>query len=491
MIRLKFDKNNVDKEIKRIKSIKIDDKARLMELMQDWAYSVAFAVAHENKPDNDPLISKFGSEENFTKYVRALASKLHEAGYKINISNPKISKYFENFKFSYYIPEYNDDDDDDETNQINEDILSDLPNMIVNKGFIKIVGSSLESDSPNDLDVYINAEPEDVPEWLHKRIQILFSKQFDLPVQIIYNKFNGPIENYIDVYDLVLINNTNKNDMYFSKPDIPIIKPYKTFWNTITENDIPFQHWVMQPKYNGMKIIIMPDGSVYSENMNRLKLDLDFIFRKKPNKDIIFIGEVWSKKLPRQTSVGYAKKGIMTKDMLVTIYDAVETDNLHVPYKDRFNYILRYIKNQYIVPEYDDLSEMKKIMKYTYFDGIIIKNLDASFTESKQMIKVKKEIDFDAKVIDVLKTKNGTYIYKVAFDKNGELVYAGKTMATKDKCKVGDIIEIAPLEITHYNEDDKLKIYVSRVKGISTNTKPDEYDTVIKVAKIHGLLNEV
>jgi len=552
---MRFDAKTVLQEIKKLK-----DKPT-NELVFDWSILNAWANKLTNacKELPDFIKTKFGSIENFDKYTTTLYTELKRRGVNIKLKN-NIKEHIKINESSLLAIELYDDADKlmnkividtetgetevqntesldtvdqdliDKAEELQEDLdpnknteviqcnfkqlqLSELPNYIVKRGFVKLVGSHVnQTNKPHefsDIDIYIDMPAETVPTWMHKKLHLMLSKLFDKPVQLIYQNsdVNGPTEDAVTLYDLVLVKRVEYEPVYFESNEIElstndigkminiknvkIFKPYKAFYGleNISVKDIPYDNYIIEPKYNGMRVIIFDGGKeVYSEDRNKLPLDLSYVFSDKVPNTYVFSGEIWSDVLPRQTVIGKVKKGEMNKEMNVTIYDVLNPDE---DYRTQLQIIRKYVNPKYRVKTFDSLGNtIKFVEKHPEYDGIIIKDLDTIASDKKRMIKVKKEADIDVQILKVYKNKNGTYKYEVGYSDNNEVKSLGKTFSTKQKFDIGDIVEIACEEIEYYN-DGTISGYAMNVKGISNNTQPYDKKEIIKIAKDSGVLNYI
>jgi len=357
-------------------------------------------------------------------------------------------------------------------------------------------------DDESDVDIYVDMPNEDVPTWIHKKLHLMLSKLFEKPVQLIYQnpEVNGPTEDSIVLYDLILVKHIEYEPAYidetielskgiFTFKDIKIPKPYKVVYglDNISVKDIPFTNYTIQPKYNGMRVVIFNGGKVvYSKDGNKLPLDLSFIFANRVPDNYVFTGEVWSDTLPRQIVIGKAKKGEMDKELTVTIYGVL---NPNVDYRTQLQLIKKYIKQKYRVKNFTSLSEATQyVNRHPEFDGIVIKNLDATSSDRTYFMKVKKETDVDVQILKRMENKNGTYKYEVGYLDGNTIQSFGETFSTKQKFNPGDIIEVSCYEISQYN-NGSVKGYAIRVKGLSSHNKPYTKKEILKVARDSGILN--
>jgi len=549
---MNFDVKTVLQELKKLKD------RPTAELVFDW--SILHAYAHKLKKSKSKtktkikteelpefIKKKFGSVENFSKYATALYTELKRRG--INVKLKDVLKDYIKVnehslmavdlymsasdlsrleKLCVNVNDNNDNDDNsndngndndyDTNNELEPDIdLDGLPNYVLKRGFVRLVGSLVtrhkfgnseftRSPEESDVDIYVDMPAEEVPTWIHKKLHLMLSKVFGKPVQIIYQnpEINGPTEDAITLYDLVLVKRIEYEPAYIeeeielSSPskvsfkDLHIPRAYKAIYglDNISAKDIPFENYVIQPKYNGMRIVVFDGGKkVYTDSGNKLSIDVSYVFTGKVPDNYVFIGEVWSDTLPRSTVIGKVKKGEMDKELTVTIYDVVYPEE---DYRTQLQMIKKYVKPKYRVKNFSTLSDaIKFVEKHPEFDGIVIKNLDATPSDRQYMIKVKKEADVDVQVIKRLRNKNGTYKYEVGYLDGDELKSFGETFSTKQKFNKGDIIEVSCEEVTYYEDENIVKGYAMRVKGASNNTRPYTKKEIIKVAKSSGILNIV
>ena len=545
-----FDVKTVLQELKKLKD------RPTAELVFDW--SILHAYAHrlkrsksETKTKTEELSGfikrKFGSIENFSRYATALYTELKRRGVNVKLKDvlkdyikvnehslvaidlymsasdlSRLEKSCVNVNDNNNNDDNSDDDngnDYDTNNELRPDIdLDGLPNYILKRGFVRLVGSLVtrhkfggnseftRSLEESDVDIYVDMPAEEVPTWIHKKLHLMLSKAFGKPVQIIYQnpEINGPTEDAITLYDLVLVKRIEYEPAYvedeieLSAPgkvsfrDIRLPKAYKAIYglDNVSAKDIPFENYVIQPKYNGMRIVIFDGGKkVFTDSGNRLSIDVSHVFTGRVPDNYVFVGEVWSDTLPRSTVIGKVKKGEMDKELTVTICDVVYPEE---DYRTQLQMIRKYVKPKHRVKNFNTLSDaIKFVEKHPEFDGVIIKNLDVTPSDRQYMIKVKKEADVDVQVIKRYRNKNGTYKYEVGYLDNNELRLFGETFSTKQKFNEGDIIEVSCEEVTYYENEDIVKGYAIRVKGTSNNVRPYTKKEIIKIAKSSGILNVV
>jgi len=536
---MNFDVKTILQELKKLK-----DKPTT-ELVFDWSIIHAWAnKLKQSKETPDFLKKKFGSIENFSKYATVLYTelkrrnvnvklkdamkdyvKVDEASLKaadLYLSAEELNEQTKQEQYEEQIQiqeqEQGQEQTEDEEVNISLDLdLNQIPNFILKRGFIKLVGSTVTRLKPrlntneftrppeeSDIDIYVDMPAEEVPTWVHKKLHLMLSKLFGQPVQLIYQNpdINGPTEDAITLYDLVLVRHIEYEPAYIEKEielstpskmsfkDLRLPKAYKAIYglDNVSAKDIPFENYVIQPKYNGMRIVVFDGGKkVFTDSGNRLSIDVSHIFAGRVSDNYVFVGEIWSDTLPRSTVIGKVKKGEMDKELTVTICDVVYPEE---DYRTQLQMIKKYVKPKYRVKNFNTLSDaIKFVEKHPEFDGVIIKNLDATPSDRQYMIKVKKEADVDVQIVKRYRNKNGTYKYEVGYLDNNELKLFGETFSTKQKFNEGDIIEVSCEEVTYYEDEDAVKGYAIRVKGVSNNTKPYTKNEIIKIAKSSGILN--
>ena len=512
---MKFDINTILQELKKLK------EKPTSELTFDWAIINAWANRlnkSKSKTEPDFIKKKFGSIDNFIKYTTAVYTELKRRNIDVKIKD-SLKDYIninENSFFTVidlydaankmktqalnkYIEENVQEKIQENANEQTPD-LPELPNYILKRNFIRLVGSTVngKDTEDSDVDIFIDMPADEIPTWIHKKLHLMLSKQFDKPVQIIYQDpdINGPTEDAIVLYDLVLIKRHEYEPAYVNDLKIELSKiknkptpAFKTIYglDNVSKKDIPFDNYINQPKYNGMQVIITDGGvSVYSKNNNKLSIDLSHIFTEKT--PYVFAGEIWSDVLPRQTAIGKVLSGDLNKELNITIYDIIYNNE---PYRTNLQLIEKYVKPEYVVKNFDNLTDAISYVKdHPEYDGIIIKDLDATSWYSKRMIKVKKEADIDVQVIRRFKNKNGTFKYEVGYLDGKDLISMGETFSTNYNFEPGNIIEISCGEINQY-DSNVIKGYAMRVKGVSTNKKPYSKTQILKIAKSSGLLNYI
>ena len=523
---MNFDVKTILQELKKLK-----DKPTA-ELVFDWSIIHAWAnKLKQSKETPEFLKKKFGSIENFSKYATVLYTELKRRNVNVKLKDAlkdyvKVDEaslkaadlYLSAEELSEKTKQEQCEEDEEEQRQEQQDEclgLNQIPNFVLKRGFIKLVGSTVTRHKLNtneftrppeesDIDIYVDMPAEEVPTWIHKKLHLMLSKLFGQPVQLIYQNpdVNGPTEDAITLYDLVLVKRIEYEPAYIEEEielstpskvsfrDLRLPKAYKAIYglDNVSAKDIPFENYVVQPKYNGMRIVVFDGGKkVFTDSGNRLSIDVSHVFTGRVPDNYVFVGEVWSDTLPRSTVIGKVKKGEMDKELTVTICDIVYPEE---DYRTQLQMIRKYVKPKYRVKNFNTLNDaIKFVEKHPEFDGIVIKNLDATPSDRQYMIKVKKEADVDVQVIKRYRNKNGTYKYEVGYLDGGEIKSFGETFSTKQKFNEGDIIEVSCEEVTYYEDEDVIRGYAIRVKGASNNSKPYTKNEIIKIAKSSGILN--
>ena len=171
--------------------------------------------------------------------------------------------------------------------------------------------------------------------------------------------------------------------------------------------------WYYEPKIDGFRAIVFPDNSVYSRYGNKFNVNLDL----KMPKDYCIDGELIDTNY-YDTFVIRRKYNIDTSKVKLCVFDIVPTNIIlkggeyNVPYLQRKEMLKEfYEKNKnnkhLIFLDYKPLKnkDVFQLLKteFKHHEGLMLKQKDSPYVtkRTKYWIKIKHQIDIDAKVIDI------------------------------------------------------------------------------------------
>lgn len=174
--------------------------------------------------------------------------------------------------------------DEDSVTENNTIKIPDSKDVLIIKDFISLVGSSVKKDDFNDIDILIRAdESKEFFKSLMESIVLQIRKLFDNKYAIHYiTAPQGPHDDYIPLFDLVLRANTNKQIQYietinalnlkflpvktkggygeytFSVSDEGLNACWELWAQGLIANGIPI---VIQKKFDGFRVIARKSGN--------------------------------------------------------------------------------------------------------------------------------------------------------------------------------------------------------------------------------------
>ena len=250
--------------------------------------------------------------------------------------------------------------------------------------------------------------------------------------------------------------------------------------------------WVVQEKYDGMRIQIHKTNTIKVYSFNNRDITSKFDKQIKILSDekfpkCILDGEVTlyneDEPLHRADTIAFinAEKGDKNYELKVNIFDIMKLEGEEVwneKLEDRLTRLMNnfsshsdeYLKfpNKSNTRFADSLEEIedysKEIMKNPTSEGVVIKDAKSSYVVGKKKnpkwIKWKKFVDLDLIVLSTRKNKNGTFSYtlgagpvdnddyKPLVEVNGKkYLNVGKALNTKNKVEDGKIIRVKVDEV--------------------------------------------
>jgi len=260
------------------------------------------------------------------------------------------------------------------------EMVKNLRSLVYVPDFISIVGSSVKSDAPEDIDICIRAEEWRRDKSLELRISRLFPKEIRENLHFIWNP-QGPHDDYIPLFSLGLfkypelrrhyvtemIDEVQKKLKLFSK-----FKPLKPseYASRFFELDELMKWWltpeklkigvVVEEKFDGLRVICQRDGDkvlIYFEDAkkDRSKYLPSIVkaLKSLPCNQVILDGELLEKKgdqqVPRKDLVRWATSNDPGSDsgVFIHFFDILYLDGKalnQMPLLERKKYLKQIIK---------------------------------------------------------------------------------------------------------------------------------------------------
>jgi ATP-dependent DNA ligase len=171
--------------------------------------------------------------------------------------------------------------------------------------------------------------------------------------------------------------------------------------------------WYYEPKIDGFRAIVFPDNNVYSRYGNKFNVNLNL----KIPKDYCIDGELINTNY-YDTFVIRRKYNIDVSKVKLCVFDIVPTNiilkggDYNVSYLQRKEMLKEFYEknknNKYLIfLDYKPLKnkDVFQLLKteFKHHEGLMLKQKDSPYItkRTKYWIKVKHQIDIDAKVIDI------------------------------------------------------------------------------------------
>ena len=372
-----------------------------------------------------------------------------------------------------------------------------------------------------DIPLYIiehyGAEGKDT-----RRVKSKFKSAFSR-LKEMYNE-TYPEDKWDSLVDLDVVKAEKSEE---EKQEVDFIIPNKPMYRIFETDDLKqlkgfSGEWLVQEKYDGMRIQIHKDGDsikIYSFNKKDItdKCPLQVKEMEKKNfGDCILDAELTlfldDEPLHRADTVAHVFKKETKGRLSAHVFDIMKHEGKMIadePLRERVN-ILFYQYSSHStenlafpskkdtriadsIKEVEDYS--KVIMELPSSEGVVIKDIESTYIIGKQKnpkwIKWKKFVDLDVVVLDSKKTASGLYSYTMGIgpvnaetSRNykttelGDKAYlsVGKALNTKEKVDVGDIVRVKVDEVK--KGKDGFSLYSAKVIEIPEVTESDRVDTL-------------
>ena len=372
-----------------------------------------------------------------------------------------------------------------------------------------------------DIPLYIiehyGAEGKDT-----RRVKSKFKSAFSR-LKEMYNE-TYPEDKWDSLVDLDVVKAEKSEE---EKQEVDFIIPNKPMYRIFETDDLKqlkgfSGEWLVQEKYDGMRIQIHKDGDsikIYSFNKKDItdKCPLQVKEMEKKNfGDCILDAELTlfldDEPLHRADTVAHVFKKKTKGRLSAHVFDIMKHEGKMIadePLRERVN-ILFYQYSSHStenlafpskkdtriadsIKEVEDYS--KVIMELPSSEGVVIKDIESTYIIGKQKnpkwIKWKKFVDLDVVVLDSKKTASGLYSYTMGIGpvnaetartykttELGDKAYlsVGKALNTKEKVDVGDIVRVKVDEVK--KGKDGFSLYSAKVIEIPEVTESDKVDTL-------------
>ena len=372
-----------------------------------------------------------------------------------------------------------------------------------------------------DIPLYIiehyGAEGKDT-----RRVKSKFKSAFSR-LKEMYNE-TYPEDKWDSLVDLDVVKAEKSEE---EKQEVDFIIPNKPMYRIFETDDLKqlkgfSGEWLVQEKYDGMRIQIHKDGDsikIYSFNKKDItdKCPLQVKEMEKKNfGDCILDAELTlfldDEPLHRADTVAHVFKKKTKGRLSAHVFDIMKHEGKMIadePLRERVN-ILFYQYSSHStenlafpskkdtriadsIKEVEDYS--KVIMELPSSEGVVIKDMESTYIIGKQKnpkwIKWKKFVDLDVVVLDSKKTASGLYSYTMGIGpvnaetartykttELGDKAYlsVGKALNTKEKVDVGDIVRVKVDEVK--KGKDGFSLYSAKVIEIPEVTESDKVDTL-------------
>ena len=372
-----------------------------------------------------------------------------------------------------------------------------------------------------DIPLYIiehyGAEGKDT-----RRVKSKFKSSFSR-LKEMYNE-TYPEDKWDALVDLDVVKAEKSEE---EKQEVDFLIPNKPMYRIFETDDLKqlkgfSGEWLVQEKYDGMRIQIHKDGDsikIYSFNKKDItdKCPLQVKEMEKKNfGDCILDAELTlfleDEPLHRADTVAHVFKKETKGRLSAHVFDIMKHEGKMIadePLRERVN-ILFYQYSSHStenlafpskkdtriadsIKEVEDYS--KVIMELPSSEGVVIKDIESTYIIGKQKnpkwIKWKKFVDLDVVVLDSKKTASGLFSYTMGIGpvnaetartykttELGDKAYlsVGKALNTKEKVDVGDIVRVKVDEVK--KGKDGFSLYSAKVIEIPEVTESDKVETL-------------
>lgn len=357
--------------------------------------------------------------------------------------------------------------------------------------FIEIVGSSVSSDNPNDVDILIRADIDDKNVFINKEgLIVALRKIFDPDktgkLHFVFNP-QGAHDTSKPVYDLVLVPKEfiSKRVHPFShyRFQKPMMLGYTEFFSAdeLWKNWASTQHTTLyiSPKIDGLRVSMQKLGNeirIYFEDSNDPKTELlpKIADELKNFPDIILEGELVAKKNGKWLSRPDMISAVRTKkedvEFYVFTYDVLYYggDVHDQPFVSRIN-IISKSKSEHIIPlkQYkfsgNDFKVFENLCKEALkfdapLEGVVVRRSDMKYTfgTTDDYVKYKLYAQIKVKILSRNKTKDGNIVYTCGIKLNDNEYYnIGNTFKIEtDIAKDSDFLEVGIEEFIDFKNGE-------------------------------------
>lgn len=334
-----------------------------------------------------------------------------------------------------------------------------LEDAVIIENFVSLIGSFVTNkEKPNDIDFLLRFD-RGTPEFIERATKVRIAKMLESVAEDLHFTADpeGPHDDYVPIYDLVLrkrkpelVNLSSKSQIppenYFEfEKKVVLGKPYlpqKPYGSAFYEIEDALKHlkegkkYSIEFKYNGFHAVahkIGKDVKIFSEQLKDLSAAFptlrEEIYKLAPDHDFIIDGELvpYSKsgkalgRNPLMKFIGAVKSGKKLDDSLIKfhVFDITYFDKPinDLPLKERQEYLskLKFSDRvQRVKYKIADAKNAKEAIEWASglkgSEGAVIKDLDApySFGEtSKSWIKFRHLVDIHALVLEKIKKEQG------------------------------------------------------------------------------------
>ena len=416
--------------------------------------------------------------------------------------------------------------------------LTDAQDQVLVPAYINLVGSAVESESPNDIDVLIREDEERLSKGQKESLYLLMRKFFNdkKKLHLLFNA-SGPHlasnQKYVPLFDLVL--RPRRETEYVAKVALKPIVQYQVskpamvgYTEFFSANEL-WQKWAskqgvqlfVSPKVDGFRTIIQKANdkiSIYFEDAKEERAyELPTLTEAlKGAPDLIIEGELvvaQGKNFLARPHVPSALKGKIKAEPYVFLYDllylAPQGDIHNQPFFKRYD-LLKELGNKLgkhfiVLPQASATAEVafKKAAEAMVnwqpwqnaelnTEGIVARRFDMpyNFGPTGDYAKFKLWVELKVKVLSVEKVQNG-YVYNCALRDDGKDAELGKTFVSEERlASEGDTLNVMVEELLLY-PDGKLAWGKPTPMGVDRSRVAYTVEQAVDIARRGRVLKEI